>query len=168
MATERPCAKKIIFSYSLFTTFCRQFEMTLQNKVQIYILTLLWTTTMITQALTPSWPNPYWNIPGDYCRAKYEKMNCCNGRQDPCSVEILGTLCYCDTFCNRTDNSDCCPDYFTHCAGLQEPEPLTVTTYPPQSGKSTVGNNMKKVQFFRAVTLFDSKAKINNFRREIE
>ena len=108
--------------------------MTLQNKVQIYILTLLWTTTIITQALTPSWPNPYWNIPGDYCRAKYEKMNCCNGRQDPCSVEILGTLCYCDTFCNRTDNSDCCPDYFTHCAGLQEPEPLTVTTYPPQTG----------------------------------
>ena len=47
-------------------------------------------------------------------------MNCCNGRQDPCAVEILGTLCYCDTFCNRTHNSDCCPDYFTHCEGLPE------------------------------------------------
>ena len=72
------------------------------------------------QALTPAWPNPYWNIPGEYCKAKYPQMNCCNGRQDPCAVEILGTLCYCDTFCNRTHNSDCCPDYFTHCEGLPE------------------------------------------------
>ena len=47
-------------------------------------------------------------------------MDCCNGRQDPCAVEILGTLCYCDSFCNRTHNSDCCPDYFTHCEGLPE------------------------------------------------
>ena len=53
-------------------------------------------------------------------RAKYRYKSCCNGRNDPCSVEILGTLCYCDTFCNRTHNSDCCPDYFTHCEGLAE------------------------------------------------
>ena len=52
--------------------------------------------------------------------AKYPRMDCCNGRQDPCAVEILGTLCYCDSFCNRTHNSDCCPDYFTHCEGLPE------------------------------------------------
>ena len=117
---------------------------------------------------TPSWPHPYWDIPGDYCRslmfyvksnqcqithqldirdirlnekltlrrAKYPAMDCCSGRykqictflvlfflklpflwdfwhqndfldiivccrQDRCSVPILGTLCYCDTFCNR-------------------------------------------------------------------
>ena len=77
-------------------------------------------STMISSviSITPSWPSPYWNIPGDYCKAKYPALNCCNGRQDPCSVEILGTLCYCDSFCNRTHNSDCCPDYFTHCEGL--------------------------------------------------
>ena len=37
-----------------------------------------------------------------------------------CHYAILGTLCYCDAFCNRTHNSDCCPDYFTHCEGLPE------------------------------------------------
>ncbi len=35
---------------------------------------------------------------------------------------FIGTLCYCDTFCNRTSNSDCCPDYFPHCEGLQRGE----------------------------------------------
>ncbi|XP_059090669.1 uncharacterized peptidase C1-like protein F26E4.3 isoform X2 [Tigriopus californicus] len=69
---------------------------------------------------TPPWPNSYWDIPGDYCSARYPSGQCCNGRQDPCSVPILGTLCYCDTFCNRTENSDCCPDYFTHCEGLSD------------------------------------------------
>ena len=39
---------------------------------------------------TPPWPNPYWDIPGDYCRAKYPSGRCCQGRQDPCSVPILG------------------------------------------------------------------------------
>jgi len=83
---------------------------------------------------TPSWPHPYWDIPGDYCRAKYPAMDCCSGRQDRCSVPILGTLCYCDTFCNRTENADCCPDYYPHCLGSDEPqyyeqkapEPLTI------------------------------------------
>jgi hypothetical protein len=84
------------------------------------IVTVLSLTISSSIALTPSWPSPYWNIPGDYCRAKYPERDCCNGRQDPCSAEILGTLCYCDTFCNRTQNSDCCPDYFTHCEGLPE------------------------------------------------
>merc|ERR1719209_1529512 len=63
-------------------------------------------------------------------------MDCCSGRQDRCSVPILGTLCYCDTFCNRTENADCCPDYYPHCLGSDEPqdqyfalagpEPLTI------------------------------------------
>merc|ERR1719419_1659233 len=68
----------------------------------------------------PSWPNPYWNIPGSYCQSQYQYLGCCSGRQDRCSVQILGTLCYCDSHCNRTGNSDCCPDYFTHCEGLRE------------------------------------------------
>ena len=67
---------------------------------------------------TPGWPGPYWDIPGDYCRARYHSLRCCEGRNDPCSVPILGTLCYCDRFCNRTESSDCCPDYFSHCEGL--------------------------------------------------
>jgi len=69
---------------------------------------------------TPGWPSPYWDIPGDYCRARYHEQRCCEGRNDPCSVPILGTLCYCDNFCNRTDSSDCCPDYFSHCEGLRD------------------------------------------------
>ena len=67
---------------------------------------------------TPGWPSPYWDIPGDFCRARYHEQRCCEGRNDPCSVPIMGTLCYCDNFCNRTDSSDCCPDYFSHCEGL--------------------------------------------------
>lgn len=54
------------------------------------------------------------DLQGPYC-AQINK--CCPGRLDECSVPILGTLCYCDTFCNRTTNPDCCPDYFNHCHG---------------------------------------------------
>lgn len=54
------------------------------------------------------------DIAGPYC-ARVNK--CCPGRLDECSVPILGTLCYCDTFCNRTFNPDCCPDYLSHCHG---------------------------------------------------
>ncbi len=39
---------------------------------------------------TPPWPSSYWDIPGDYCRAKYPEGRCCLGRKDPCSVPILG------------------------------------------------------------------------------
>ncbi|KAL1115133.1 hypothetical protein AAG570_007164 [Ranatra chinensis] len=50
-----------------------------------------------------------------YCGGR--RLQCCSGRQDHCSVQILGTLCYCDAFCNRTINSDCCPDYPQVCLG---------------------------------------------------
>ena len=83
-------------------------------------LILLLASVPVALSDTPPWPNPYWDIPGDYCRARYPSGRCCAGRDDPCSVPILGTLCYCDTFCNRTRNSDCCPDYFTHCEGLSD------------------------------------------------
>ncbi len=82
------------------------------------LLLALWSSWSCAE--TPPWPHTYWDIPGDYCRAKYPAGACCHGRQDPCAVPILGTLCYCDTFCNRTGNSDCCPDYFTHCEGLAD------------------------------------------------
>ena len=57
---------------------------------------------------------------GPYCATRYSELRCCNGRQDECSAPILGTLCYCDDFCNRTSNEDCCPDYWSYCRGFYE------------------------------------------------
>ena len=65
----------------------------------------------------------YYDYPeGDYCGGAVSR--CCDGRIDSCAVPFLGTLCYCDQFCNRTDSSDCCPDYWSACLGIQPPEPL--------------------------------------------
>jgi hypothetical protein len=38
---------------------------------------------------------------------------------------ILGTLCYCDEFCDQHINPDCCPDYEPVCKGIFTPEPIT-------------------------------------------
>ncbi|XP_063990009.1 tubulointerstitial nephritis antigen-like isoform X2 [Diachasmimorpha longicaudata] len=53
--------------------------------------------------------------PGPYCAGRYATGRCCAGRQDDCSAPILSTTCYCDDFCNRTREEDCCPDYWSHC-----------------------------------------------------
>lgn len=58
--------------------------------------------------------------PGPYCGARPD--GCCNGRIDMCSAPIYGTLCYCDEFCNRTRNEDCCPDFWTFCKGEAPPQ----------------------------------------------
>ncbi|XP_071447893.1 tubulointerstitial nephritis antigen-like [Hetaerina americana] len=50
---------------------------------------------------------------------------CCNGRLDDCSVPILGTLCYCDQFCDRGATHDCCPDYWDVCTDAPPPPPPT-------------------------------------------
>lgn len=55
------------------------------------------------------------DLQGDFCASRQDK--CCTGRLDDCSVPILGTLCYCDVFCDRPGNSDCCPDYPRVCKG---------------------------------------------------
>lgn len=55
--------------------------------------------------------------PGPYCASKYRELSCCDGRQDNCAAPILGTLCYCDDFCNRTRDEDCCPDFWSFCKG---------------------------------------------------
>lgn len=55
--------------------------------------------------------------PGPYCG----KVRCCNGRQDECAAPILDTMCYCDEFCDRTTNDDCCPDFRTVCQGAPAP-----------------------------------------------
>uniref|UniRef100_A0A1A9WYU5 SMB domain-containing protein n=1 Tax=Glossina brevipalpis TaxID=37001 RepID=A0A1A9WYU5_9MUSC len=61
------------------------------------------------------------DFPGPYC----SRLNhCCQDRQDDCSLPIANTLCYCDEFCERSHESDCCPDYRTFC--LNEPAPIQV------------------------------------------
>lgn len=66
----------------------------------------------------------YSDLRGPYCARSGRGRDCCPDRRDDCSVPILGTLCYCDQFCNRTRNEDCCPDYWQHCLGMEPPEPL--------------------------------------------
>ena len=71
------------------------------------------------------------DLEGPWCAKREVGEDCCTGRDDYCSVPILGTVCYCDIFCNATAY-DCCPDYFPHCFGLNirstTPRP---TTLPP-------------------------------------
>lgn len=57
--------------------------------------------------------------PGPYC----VRAGCCDGRVDECAAPLLTTRCYCDDFCNRT-NDDCCPDFWSHCKGISIPEPI--------------------------------------------
>ena len=73
--------------------------------MEIYLLTIfpLLCLPPALPLLTPPWPGPYWDIPGSYCQSSFPQGECCPGRKDRCSVPILGTLCYCDTFCNRYD-----------------------------------------------------------------
>lgn len=68
---------------------------------------------------------------GPYCASRYPGGRCCPGRQDECSAPILTTLCYCDDFCDRSREEDCCPDYWYHCKGI-EPN----VTSPPQEIRS--------------------------------
>ncbi|KAL3869952.1 hypothetical protein ACJMK2_042572 [Sinanodonta woodiana] len=49
-------------------------------------------------------------------------IGCCPGRRDNCSVPILGSLCYCDIFCNSTAD-DCCPDFESFCLGRKPNTP---------------------------------------------
>jgi len=58
----------------------------------------------------------YSDLRGPYCASRDSR--CCPDRRDDCSVPILGTRCYCDDFCNRTHNEDCCPDYWKVCLGM--------------------------------------------------
>jgi hypothetical protein len=61
----------------------------------------------------------YSDFRGPYCATR--QSGCCYGRRDECSVPILGTLCYCDDFCNRTRSEDCCPDFWSFCLGMEPP-----------------------------------------------
>ncbi|KAJ8306502.1 hypothetical protein KUTeg_017047 [Tegillarca granosa] len=76
------------------------------------------------------------DLRGPYCATR-QGVQCCDNRNDDCSVPILGTLCYCDVFCNQTAD-DCCPDYWSYCRG-GDPNPLRQACdrdgvlYPPNS-----------------------------------
>uniref|UniRef100_A0A1B6DDL1 SMB domain-containing protein n=1 Tax=Clastoptera arizonana TaxID=38151 RepID=A0A1B6DDL1_9HEMI len=61
------------------------------------------------------------DIPGDYCASRVKK--CCPNRDDGCSVPLLGSLCYCDQFCDRKQNDDCCPDFLPVCRNISRPSP---------------------------------------------
>ena len=75
-------------------------------------------------------------------RARNNLGSCCDNRLDECSVPIaginwcpsltanivitlfycsLGTLCYCDEFCDQHINPDCCPDYESFCKRIANP-----------------------------------------------
>lgn len=58
---------------------------------------------------------------GLHCATRRD--GCCTGRQDDCTAPIRDTLCYCDEFCAQTPSKDCCPDYQTHCLGVDWPKP---------------------------------------------
>lgn len=84
----------------------------------------------------------FWDLQGDFCKRR-RPQNCCPGRDDECTAPILDTLCYCDTFCNRTNGADCCPDFWPTCLGIKRPD-LVVTQQCFANGKAyDVGQTIK-------------------------
>ncbi|XP_044726863.1 tubulointerstitial nephritis antigen-like [Chrysoperla carnea] len=79
--------------------------------------------------------------PGPYCATR--QGQCCPSRNDDCSYPILGTRCYCDDFCNRTIHDDCCPDYWSHCRGI-EPPPATFRQCTDENGKYYIQGQQRK------------------------
>ncbi|XP_037043347.1 uncharacterized peptidase C1-like protein F26E4.3 isoform X2 [Bradysia coprophila] len=63
------------------------------------------------------------DYPGPYCAIR--PGGCCDNRKDICSMPISTTLCYCDAFCDRAINGDCCPDYESYCLGAPPAENIT-------------------------------------------
>uniref|UniRef100_A0A4D5R905 Peptidase C1A domain containing protein n=1 Tax=Scolopendra viridis TaxID=118503 RepID=A0A4D5R905_SCOVI len=63
------------------------------------------------------------DLPGPYCATR-RGQTCCPNRDDQCTVPIMGTVCYCDMFCDRTSGADCCPDFLPVCRGIPIPQPI--------------------------------------------
>lgn len=67
-------------------------------------------------------------------RRMFITNNRCDSTSLPCCRSLifhnlfLGTLCYCDDFCNRTRSEDCCPDFWSHCKGIIDPPPEVIKT----------------------------------------
>ncbi|CAG9764409.1 unnamed protein product [Ceutorhynchus assimilis] len=112
---------------------------------------MVWTSAIILLGyITLASFQPYddfSDLRGPYC----EKIGCCTNRKDSCAQPIIGTLCYCDDFCNRTEVHDCCPDYWSFCWGLEITTPLPPpTTRPPEQLRSCLYNN--RVYFVNQTT----------------
>ncbi|XP_047347690.1 uncharacterized peptidase C1-like protein F26E4.3 isoform X2 [Vespa velutina] len=89
---------------------------------------MMWILAVVALAyfssLAKAIPNYFGLPPGPYCAGRYPARRCCEGRQDDCSAPILSTTCYCDDFCDRDREEDCCPDYYLHCKGMPTEPPL--------------------------------------------
>ena len=59
---------------------------------------------------------------------------CCPGRDDTCTAPRGDTFCYCDEFCLRSKDPDCCPDVFNECTAL--PSTKSPLSPNPLTGKS--------------------------------
>lgn len=95
-----------------------------RTYIGIFVITLV--CIGLTHAVSD-----YSGLPvGPYCAAL--PRGCCNGREDDCAAPIIGTLCYCDDFCNRTRSEDCCPDFLSFCKGIVVSEPIKACTYQGQ------------------------------------
>lgn len=78
------------------------------------------------------------NIEG-YCG----KNGCCDSRNDDCNAYYISknTTCYCDMFCDQKalGHVDCCPDYWTICAGQNLEQATTAkamsSNFPDKTGK---------------------------------
>ncbi|XP_066951283.1 uncharacterized peptidase C1-like protein F26E4.3 [Macrobrachium rosenbergii] len=89
------------------------------------ILAILAVGVQLTTAIYPE--GGFADIEGSFCRYR-RPTQCCTGRYDECSMPILGTLCYCDHFCDRNENPDCCPDFWEVCKGLTPKPPVNFTS----------------------------------------
>lgn len=83
---------------------------------------------------------------GNYCRWRYP-VQCCSDRDDTCTAPILDTLCYCDMFCARRQEADCCPDFFEVCFGISPfpppPSPVIRLECRHEGEVYTYGETMK-------------------------
>ncbi|KAK9738480.1 Papain family cysteine protease [Popillia japonica] len=79
------------------------------------------------------------DLVGSYCNQP-DGAVCCNGRQDSCAFPILGTLCYCDAFCEQHNDDDCCPDFLFACA--DGPAPVYEATCPHKGGTIKAGKTV--------------------------
>lgn len=79
------------------------------------------------------------DVAGPYCATR--PTGCCKGRQDDCSVPILGTLCYCDDFCNHTRSEDCCPDFLPFCKHIDN-RPRPAPNVVKREHSNTVGYDL--------------------------
>ncbi|KAF4518803.1 hypothetical protein B566_EDAN005426 [Ephemera danica] len=103
----------------------------------VTMILLLLTSIACSVAIKPQNDIPK----GPYCGLPLGSLpdHCCISRNDECSVPMNGTKCYCDEFCLRQDNEDCCPDFWGVCVPDATTTTLTTTesendetTYAPQ------------------------------------